>query len=226
VETWIFVHGNQISAEMALERGTRAYRSIRSHSQNNGPIRFIIWSWPSQRETCRIVDAKIKRKRTDVESFYFGSFLAASSGCGPTSIIGYSFGARVVSGGLHLANGGCLDGYYLPQHAPPRTDYRIAFLAAAVENDGLLPGGRYERAMCHTDRLLLQNNSRDKALRYFWIIDRNKPKALGHTGLSHSPRGCAVKQFDWQEAIGSDHSVWQYLDRDLILNRIVQTIAR
>lgn len=226
VETWIFVHGNQISADMALERGTRAYRNIRACSQKNGPIRFIIWSWPSKRETCRIVDARLKRKRTDAESFYFGSFLAATACNGPTSIIGYSFGARVVSGGLHLANGGCLDGFYLPQHRAPCTPYRIAFLAAAVENDGFLADGRYSRAMRCTERLLLQNNSRDKALRYFWIIDRNRPTALGHSGLECSPHGCDVKQFDWEAAIGTDHSVWQYLDREPILNRIVQTIAR
>lgn len=226
IETWIFVHGNQISKDMAVERGTRVYRTLRACSENKGPIRFIIWSWPSVRETNRIADARIKSKRTDAESFYFGNFLAAYSENGPTSIIGYSFGARVVSGGLHLANGGCINGFYLPNNAMPDQTYRIAFLAAAVEHDGVLPGGRYERALAITDRLLLQNNSADQALRFFWILNSSRPKALGITGLSHSPPDCCVQQFDWEEAIGKDHSVWQYIDRPTIVNHILATIAR
>ncbi len=226
VETWIFVHGNQISKEMAVDRGTRVYRTLRACSQNKGPIRFIIWSWPSKRETNRIADARIKSKRTDAESFYFGNFLAAYSSNGPTSIIGYSFGARVVCGGLHLANGGCINGIYLPNHAMPQQMYRVSLLAAAVESDGILRGGRYERAMVMTDHLLLQNNSADKALRFFWIINRSKPKALGNTGLACSPPGCSVQQFDWENAMGRDHSVWQYIDRPAITSRILANIAR
>ena len=118
VETWVFVHGNQITAEMAIERGTRVYRSIRARRCKrglcrNGPIRFVIYSWPTKRNTIRLIDAAIKTKRTNAESFYFGDFLSAIAGNGPLNIVGYSFGARVTCGGLHLLHGGCLEGYYL-----------------------------------------------------------------------------------------------------------------
>ena len=226
VETWIFVHGNQIDATMAVDRGLRAYRNLRATSANRGPIRFIIWSWPSERTKNRISDARLKSKRTDAEMFYFGSFLSQIARQGPIGIIGYSFGARVVSGGLHLSEGGTLCGKYLPTACSPVCPYRVAFLAAAVENDGLCGSGRYRNALNHVSHLLLQNNSRDKALRFFWVIGRNRPKALGRTSMKFAPRHVHVRQYDWADAIGKDHSVWNYLERPIILRRVIETISR
>lgn len=225
-ETWIFIHGNQISPPMAIERGIKVYRTLRSRSEDRGPIRFVIWSWPSERTTNPLSDARRKAKRTDVESFLFGSFLAASAQAGPTSILAYSFGARIACGGLHLAGGGTLCGYRLPEHAAPSTPYRVAFLAAAVENDGLLPRGRYNRALAHTDKLLLQNNSNDRVLRFFWVMNKTKPAALGFTGLCCAPPSCMVNQYDWGGMIGRDHSLWQYTKRQILVQRVVETLSR
>lgn len=225
-ETWVFVHGNQIPPHVAIERGTRVYRQMRCRSRNCGPIRFIIYSWPSQREVCRIADTNTKVRRTNAESFYFGSFLSTISCQSPVSIVAYSFGARITCGGLHLLNGGSLDGYCLQDPQAPLCSIRIAMLAAAVESDGILPGGRYDRAMCSCDKLLLLNNSRDQALRFFWFIDKSRPRALGRAGLKNSPYGCSVIQYDWQKQIGKDHSIWNYFDRSIIVDRILQTFAR
>lgn len=225
-ETWVFVHGNQISSKMAIERGTRVYRSMRCRSHLREPIRFVIYSWPSERETCRLIDAGIKTKRTNAEAFFFGSFLTTIARQGPLNVIAYSFGARVACGGLHLLHGGCLDGYYLPSQTTPSGPIRVTMLAAAVENDGILPGGRYERAMNSTDRLLLLNNSRDKALLLFWVIDRSRPAALGRTGLKSSLPRCFTTQYDWEETFGRDHSIWNYFDRPIIVDRVLENFAR
>jgi len=230
-ETWIFVHGNQITAEMAIERGTRVYRSLRDRRCqqgycHKGPIRFVIYSWPTKRDTIRLVDAAIKTKRTNAESFYFGDFLGAVAEHGPLNIVAYSFGARVACGGLHLLHGGSLDGYYLPRRAVPKTPIRVSMVAAAVESDGVLPGGRYERAMSSTDRLLLLNNSRDKALRLFWVIDRSRPKALGRAGLETALPNSFTTQYDWEQTFGQDHSIWNYFDRPIIVDRIIENFAR
>ena len=225
-ETWIFVHGNQIPSGLDVERGVRIYRQLRATRSCSGPIRFIIWSWPSERKTNRIADAKLKSRRIDAECFYLGSFLAATAGQGTHNIIGYSFGCRVVSGALHLAEGGTLCGRYLPFRERPPVPYRVAFLAAAAESDGFQRGGRYDRALNYVDSILLQNNSRDQALRFFWIMSKSKPKALGATGLACKPAHCRVQQFDWKDEIGRDHSVWQYVDRPPVVNRILQTFTR
>ena len=225
-ETWVFVHGNQIPPNVAIERGTKIYRRLRSQAPYRGPIRFIIWSWPSERSTCLVTDARIKSNRTDAESFYLASFLAATANHGPVSLIGYSFGARIISAALHLTEGGTLRGYYLPNRQRPAERFRLVFIAAAVENNGLVRGGRYERALNHVDELLLLNNSKDKALRFFWIVSRSRPTALGRSGLRCAPPHVRVRQYDWANVIGTDHSVWRYLDRPSILRRVRQTVSR
>lgn len=225
-ETWIFVHGNQIPPDVAVQRGTKVYRRLRPYAAPEKPIRFIIWSWPSERDGGRLADARRKRKRTEAEAFYLGSFLSASAPTGTANILGYSFGARVVSGALHLCGGGNLCGYKLPDIHRPAEPYRVAFLAAAVESDGFNRGCLYGQALSNVDHLLLQNNSSDMALRYFWVTNRTKPKALGHTGLAYAPAHCSVQQFDWEDYIGKDHSLWCYLDRAVILRRIASNFER
>ncbi len=225
VSTWIFVHGNQIPAEEATKRGVAVYRRLRARSVNNGPIRFVIWSWPSERNANRIVDARRKEHRTNVESFYLGSYIAAVAAQGPMKFVGYSFGTRIVGGGLHLSAGGSLDGHCLPNMAQPAEPHRIAFLAAAIESDGFKSGGRYSRAMDHANFLLLHNNSRDQALRFYWIINPRKPKALGNQGMTCRPPHLTVHQYDWADSIGKDHRLWQYLDRPIVIQRVSEALG-
>lgn len=222
--TWIFVHGNQIPPGEAIKRGMAVYQRVRACSTNNGPIRFVIWSWPSERTTNRLTDAKRKEHRTNVESFYLGSYLAAIAGDSPLRLIGYSFGARVVGGGLHLASGGTLEGHCLPHHAQPVAPHRVVMLAAAIANDGFTNRGRYCHGLNLAEHMLLMNNHRDQALRFYWILDASKPKALGFTGASCRPPHVTIHQYDWAEHIGKDHSLWQYLDRPIIVKRMAEAL--
>jgi len=222
--TWIFVHGNQIPPREATKRGIAVYRRVRACSANNGPIRFVIWSWPSERDKNRIADARIKEHRTNVESFYLGSYISAVAEQGPMKLIAYSFGARVVGGGLHLSAGGSLDGRCLPSAAQPAAPHRVAFLAAAIANDGFTANGRYRRALDNVSHLLLQNNSRDQALRFYWIVNPSKARALGSTGMDCRPPHVTVHQYDWAESIGKDHSLWQYLDRPFVIQRVSEAL--
>ena len=222
-ETWVFMHGNQIPPREAVKRGVAVYTRLRSCIPCDGPVRFVIWSWPSERKTNRLFDARLKEKRTNVESFFFGSYLAAIASDTPVKIVGYSFGARIVCGGLHLASGGQIDGFCLSNAVTPIRPYQLVLYAAAVENDGF--GNRYNRSLTYADRLLLMNNSRDQALRFYWVINSSKPKALGNTGLDVRPVHVSVEQYDWGEQFGRDHSLWRYLDNSFVLQRTAATLA-
>lgn len=222
--TWIFVHGNQIPPHEATKRGIAVYERLRSCSTHEGPIRFVIWSWPSERNTNRLKDAKIKSHRTNVESFLLGSYIAAIAHDNPLRLVGYSFGARIVGGALHLSSGGQLDGHVLPHTAVPVAPHRVVMLAAAIENDGFLPGGRYRHGLDQVEHMLLMNNSRDQALRFYWILNTSKPKALGSTGFDCRPPHVTVHQYDWADQIGKDHSLWQYLDRPFIIQRMAESL--
>ena len=225
VATWIFVHGNQIPPGEAVKRGRAVYQRVRACSSTEGPIRFVIWSWPSERNTNRLKDAQIKRNRTNVESFLLGSFISAIAEDGPVRFVGYSFGARIVAGALHLSSGGQLDGHCLGGTTIPVTPYRVALLAAAVESDGLQGCGRYRHGLDHVESLLLMNNSRDQALRFFWILTSEKPKALGAVGANSRPHHVALRQYDWADQIGKDHSLWQYLDRPFIIQQLAEAVG-
>lgn len=225
-ETWIFVHGNQVPAKTAIERGLRVYRSVRPYAPVQGPIRFIIWSWPSDKEKCCIVDARVKARRTDAEAFYLGSYLAKAASESHIKLIAYSFGARIAAGGLHLAAGGVLCGRYLPERETPVAPIPVILIAGAVESDGFQPGGRFQLGLQHVDRMLLLNNSSDAPLRFFWVINNRRPKSLGSVGIKCNPGDTAIVQYDWSKAIGKNHSIWQYLDRPIIRQRIGETISQ
>ena len=225
VSTWVFVHGNQIPPHEAVKRGVALYRRIRACYEDHGPIRFVIWSWPSERTTNRLRDAHIKRCRTNVESFFLGSYVAAIAADTPVRFVGYSFGARIVGGALHLASGGHLDGHRLRNHVTPITPYRVALLAAAIESDGFVGWGRYRHALQHADHLLLMNNSRDRALRFFWILNSSKPRALGFVGAKCRPPNITLQQYDWARQFGKDHRLWLYLNRPFIIGKLVETLA-
>ena len=224
---WIFVHGNQIPANDAIRRGLMVYRNMRRHDTVQGAIRFVIWSWPSERRLRRIPDSRRKVRRTDVEAFLLGSYLAKVSSSGPTSLVGYSFGSRIITGALHVAAGGSLGGTGLADLPESTAQFRVALMAAAVESSALLPGGRHCRALHRVDRLLLMNNSRDRALNFFWVVDpRRKPRALGDVGLSRSSHSCKVRQYDWASAIGREHSLMEYLNRATITRLVSRHVSR
>jgi hypothetical protein len=225
--TLIWVHGNQIPPREAVRRGLMVYDRLKRNCASPDSMRFVIWSWPSERTTGRIRDVQEKSLRTDVESFLLASYLSQASDGGPISILGYSFGARIIAGALHLSSGGALEGYQVPQLAEPAEPYRVALFAAAVANDAMLRGGRYQYALSNVEYLLLQNNSRDRALNLYWITNlRTKPTALGDGGLPCAPPNCQVHQYDWARCIGREHSLNEYVNRPAIMRRVAHELTR
>ncbi len=71
--TIIYVHGNWMEWENARERGLLVYQLLKA--QCPGPIRFIMFSWPSQREGRVGPDVRAKAALAHVESYYLAEFL-------------------------------------------------------------------------------------------------------------------------------------------------------
>ena len=80
--------------------------------------------------------------------------------------MGYSFGARISTGTLHLLGGGSINGRSLPlEPAPNRAPRRAVLLAAAVGRDALAPGHRHsDRRLGQVDRMVITVNPRDRVL--------------------------------------------------------------
>jgi len=187
--TTVFVHGNDTGATEARNEGRHLYSRLAPAACPGRPVRFVIWSWPSERILGRVrSDIQVKACRTNAEAFYLADFLDGLDPKARVSLSGYSLGARVTTGALHLLGGGVLGDRQLEtrRHAE-RSGVRVVLLAAAMGDDWLLPGMRYERALSQADRLVVMYNPLDAVLRFYPLMyGRGGPDALGYTGIRNA----------------------------------------
>jgi hypothetical protein len=214
--TIIFLHGNRIPAEEAFTKGWSAYRTL-VRCAGDQPVRFIVWSWPSDKVHGPIKDARIKADRTNVTAFHVACLIDRLDPAVPLSLWGHSFGARAVTGALHLLGGGELCGRVLDQRVhPDRAPAHVVLLAAALDNYWLLPGRFHGQALSQTAQVLLINNSSDRLLmRYHLLYHRRASnQALGFTGINRAALGddaWKVRQIDACSVVGKQHLLALYL---------------
>jgi hypothetical protein len=219
----VFVHGNRESWDTAVEGGLLAYQCLAGIGCRNGApvpapaMRFVIWSWPSDRLRRPSRDVRWKAERCDLDAYYLALFLTQVSPDEPTGLLGFSFGARIITGSLHLLGGGTLCGWQVPQTNPrPEHSLRVVLLAAAEHDYWLRPDATHGRCWSQVDQLLLQFNPCDRVLSLYPLIERCvRPPALGHAGFrwvdelgADAPR---LHQQDVAAAIGSKHLARRYM---------------
>lgn len=216
--TILYVHGNWMERDNALER----VRIINGYISKQAcePYRMIMFSWPSQRDNRIIRDVRDNAKCADAEAYYFARLLqAVSASSARVSVLGFSFGSRTVSGGLHLDAGGTISGVPCLE-VPGHSQYRVSLVAPAVDRDWLQANGRHHMAMNHVDSLVNLYNSRDPILRRFRFVDSiARPIAAGFAGFEAvaNPRATTpligsdrIQQYDCGSQIGTTHSELDY----------------
>jgi len=197
------------------------YRRVVSQSDAKLPVNFIIWSWPSTRVKGPLNDVRSKAARTETESYYLGWTLDKMVRGQKTSLLGYSFGSRIILGALNLSNGGKAMGRSLSTvttksgEAISPIKSRVALLASATHNYWLTPGRHHGLAYESIDKLLLLNNSKDRALKVYRFVEKHgSPKALGYTGLASrqalSDAGVRIRQLDVSNVVGHSHDIKLY----------------
>lgn len=216
IPTSWFVHGNWFTHQDAIDQGLDFARNMRRQSGNR-PLRVVIWSWQSDRELWRIrSDLELKLKRADTQGLYLGWLMNQSQRTMPISLVGYSYGARVVSVALHLLGGGRFSGHELSP-APHRTEGRVSavFLAGAEPIQRLLPGQALGFAPYVADQIVVTTNERDPVLCYFRLLEPNVDLyALGESGFDArrlGPNAHKVWQVAVDNSIGRSHSLIDYL---------------
>jgi hypothetical protein len=139
--------------------------------------------------------------------------------------VGFSFGARIITGALHLMGGGVFEGYSLPQgrlDTAPKAS--VVAIAAAIDSDWLHRGGCHEKACLGIDKLLLIYNPRDIVLRHFHLLRPGKV-ALGAAGPAGGLAPRITGQFETINAaptVGSRHSWQAYVNSNMLMCRLVQ----
>lgn len=212
----IYVHGNRIPSSDAEGRGLSVYRNVRS-GQRSGPIDWMIWSWPSDKQGILTHDARIKAAKTDGQGLYLGWLLRRHAEHEiNTTLIGYSFGGRIVTGSLHAAAGGSLAGRSLPGEPVVGAPFDAGLVAPAVDSHWLTNGGYHRLATQNLESLVLLYNRRDAVLKRYWLIDRVRGRmALGYSGpTSFAPRHdgttLPVRSRDCSPSVGLQHDELDY----------------
>jgi hypothetical protein len=181
----IYVHGNRLSGSAAAVEGRHFYHRLTNGLVDPVSIRYVIWSWPSDQRRGALRDVRTKAWRTELSGYCLGWFLAQFPDRQRVSVLGYSFGARIATGAVHLMAGGRLAGRVLPPLAHSQVTPRVVMVAAAVHNTWLQPTGYHALAPNRLDYLLNLYNSCDPVLkRYRALEKRVRPVAAGFAGLA------------------------------------------
>jgi hypothetical protein len=228
----IYVHGNFMERNNALERVRIVDRYLKR--QADRPYRLIMLSWPSQREKKPLRDVISNAEGAENESLYMAWMLRRLRDQPQVSILGFSFGARAVTGGLHLDAGGAIPGYmrFPSPDVDPEIRYRVGLVAPAIDRNWIETNGRHGLALTHVDSLINLYNSRDPILRRFRFLDRFvRPVAAGFAGFDSvsdpvvsSPLTgqSRIKQYDCGSVIGTTHSERSYYGECPYFRKLIQ----
>lgn len=213
----IYIHGNRRDASAAIDQGLWVYREIARNRPTDQPFDWVIWSWPSEAESIFLSDVRKKAERTDAQGLYLAWLLTHHhANTQPTGLIGFSFGGRIVSGGLHALAGGRVGRRKLDQPPIRGAGIDVGLLAPAVDSTWLSSCGHHRYAAQNMNRMVLLYNHRDFALKYFRMVSRNpQSQALGYTGpRSIAPRHdgtrLPIRARDCANTVGNHHSERQY----------------
>ncbi len=212
--TIIYVHGNWMPLCDARQRAIRVYQATACRA--NGPLRFIAFSWPSEKQDHIVRDVAAKKPLIAANSFYLAEFVNRLPSGQPSGMLSYSFGSAIACGALHLLAGGALNGQVMNEELRTPHLMRLSLTAPAFDRAELQPSGQYHRALEHVDQLVNLYNSQDPILRRFRFFDRSKePVAAGFAGLlvsrATSPldANAKVTQYDCR-AVGRSHWELEY----------------
>jgi hypothetical protein len=216
VRTVIFVHGNQITPGDAKADGLEVYRRLMCYGANDARIRFVIFSWPSAKVSGPLRDFQIKATRTGPAGVQLAWLIDQMPAETPVSLLGFSYGARIVTGGMHVLAGGQLGGCGLKEHAHPNRPHVNAVLMASATHACWLGEGQHQGlALSQADRVFFLNSNRDPAMRFYALSvpGRGGPQAMGLCGPTCLSAEQAAKVYnrDISGYTGSRHDLYLYL---------------
>jgi hypothetical protein len=228
--TVIYVHGNRVASGDDKTHGLEFYRWLAARKPADAPLRYVIWSWPSTQIPGRLKDYEVKAARTRPCGWQLAWAIDQLPAETPLAVVGYSYGARVTTGALHVLGGGRLGDLELAERAhPERPPMTVALVAAAVEASWLRPGGFHGKAISQCQTLVLTNNRLDPAMRYYHFSpEGHQEAALGYAGVpgrdSLGDLAGRVRTYDLTNSVGRHHALGAYLSSASMLGRALEPV--
>jgi len=225
--TMIYIHGNRADYCDAVSEGLGFYRLVQSLAPGRA-MRFVIWSWPADRISGGVrQDVQVKACRSDGQSCHLAHLLQRMDPAVPVCMAGYSFGARIITGALHMLAGGEVAGQVLAERSgsPRPGPLRAVLVAAAEDYDWLLPDRAHGLALGRLDRALVTVNGNDPVLkRYPMMYSLRGPQALGYAGPACpswlGPNREKLELVNVTCSVGNSHSWDCYVASPFVLGRL------
>ena len=223
IVTAFYIHGNWVTWNDASSQGLSVYFEMAGKFDTEPPVRFVIWSWPSERTMPPLKDVRKNAARSDYEGYYLAVFLSQMDPEVRVGLLGYSYGARTISGAMHLMGGGQLFGHYLP--LAPRPQVRAAVWAAAEHNYWYQPSQFHSHALAAADAWFITVNPCDPVLARYHLLDPcSCPVAVGYAGiygrnLIPPDVNARVEEVNIANVIGNTHDWRDHLYSLYIQNR-------
>lgn len=220
--TTFYVHGNWATEDDAHFTGNRMRELLTNGAC--GSWRFVIFTWPADRCGKSMVrDARMKAARAEAQSYYLAWLLDQLHPQVPVTLVGYSYGTRLISSGLHLLGGGAVHHRRLePRVHPERRGIRAILIAAAIDANCFGVDGRYSAALFSVDCVLATVNARDPYLCFYSLLyGAGGPPALGYSGVIEGAKlkfgDRLVSQMDVTHRVRRHHSLNRYVEAPQVL---------
>lgn len=223
-----YVHGHRVDPGYAKTGGWDAYRALVQPTAS--PTRFVIFSWPTTPCGRPLEQFRIKACASEIHAYYLAWVVDRIEPRAPVHLVGYSYGARLITASLHMLGGGMVANRSLSDRIhPDRQPVRASLLAAALDNDWLLPSRRHGRALSQVDRLLVTKNPIDPVLHYYPVVLRNRDAVpLGITGVAGLGRlgdeRLKIEQYNVSRIVGKHHAIDNYWQSYTIMG-LVQSMS-
>lgn len=166
--TVVFIHGNLTDMANAVDSGMYLkcrLEAIRRSLGIDTAFRLVIWKWNSEKTFVGVrKDSQYKAALADQDGQSLAEFLRNDKQSARTTLIGFSFGAKIIGSACNILATG------EPQ------SYRAIFVSAATDYYDYAPCGCYAPGASCLDLLLNLYNPDDKALRFY-------PLLYGHGGV-------------------------------------------
>ena len=207
----IFVHGSFVKWESQCREAHQAYREIRRQCPGM-PVQMIFFTWPSDGPYTYLLplDVAVRGEQAEFNGFHLAWLISQlPTGC-PVCLIGHSHGTRVVLSALQLAGGGEIQDHCFAGGMGCHR-YRAILTAAAMDNEWLNPGQRYDRALLVTEGLLHLQNRRDAALGLYPLSRPFAGRALARSGFRRrdlariGSQSAKIMEYDCTHLLGPAH---------------------